>query len=203
MKVKLVVVQGKPEGMQIPIPGPNFSIGRDPKCSLRPNNELVSKHHCTFVIEGDQVFLEDMQSTNGTFVNNERLKGKREVKDGDLIKIGSLVFALSAVAPQPAPVAVKPKQDDDAMQWLLGESDGEEGKEASIGATAFDVQVPSQTAEAETVEMKNPISETVADMPVEKPAPAKQPAADAAKKYGDTHEAANAILKGYMFRKRT
>src|SRR6187200_2132232 len=123
MKVKLVVVQGKPEGLQIPIPGPAFSIGRDPKCNLRPNNELVSKVHCTFVIEGETILLEDKGSTNGTFVNNERLQGKREVKDGDLIKVGSLVFALSAALPQPAAVAAKPQQDDDAMQWLLGDAE--------------------------------------------------------------------------------
>jgi len=201
MKVKLVVVQGKPEGLQIPIPGPTFSIGRDPKCNLRPNNELVSKVHCTFVIEGETILLEDKGSTNGTFVNNERLQGKREVKDGDLIKVGSLVFALSAALPQPAAVAAKPQQDDDAMQWLLGDA---EGKEPGDENTVFDVQVPAAGSEAETVEMKNPISETVADMPLDKPAPAKQPAAaDPNKKYGDTHEAANAILKGYMFRKRT
>lgn len=204
MKVSLVVVQGKPEGMTIPVKGPRFAIGRDPKCNLRPNNDLVSKVHCVFEVSGDKLFLSDLDSTNGTFVNGDRLKGKTELHDGDLIKVGALVLSTkmeieTAVAnvPAAAPAVVKPgkQDDDDVMQWLLGdrEQSGNVLHEPSTGSTIMDMQLP----DAET-----------ASMPADKNAAnsGKSPyrpkmGGDAAK--GNTAEAASALLSRYLVRKRS
>lgn len=96
MKVNLVVASGVHQGKQIPIPGEQFLIGRDPQCQLRPASQMVSKQHCAFVIKDERVFLKDFGSTNGTFVNDEQLapNSTLEIKPGDRVKVGPLDFSV-------------------------------------------------------------------------------------------------------------
>jgi pSer/pThr/pTyr-binding forkhead associated (FHA) protein len=91
MDVKLHVVGGKQAGMQIPVPGPKFLIGRANECQIRPNNALVSRRHCAILIEEGAAVIEDLGSSNGTFVNDERIQ-RQPLKNGDRLKIGVLEF---------------------------------------------------------------------------------------------------------------
>ena len=90
MEVKLIVVNGKQKGKEIPVAAPKIYIGRGEGCQLRPQSNLVSRKHCAIVLEGDAAIIEDLKSTNGTFVNDERIEGRRELHDGDRIKVGML-----------------------------------------------------------------------------------------------------------------
>src|SRR4051812_2979685 len=65
MKVSLVVASGVHQGKAIPIAVPQFLIGRDPQCHLRPASQAVSKQHCAVVVRDGQVYLKDFGSTNG------------------------------------------------------------------------------------------------------------------------------------------
>ena len=109
MKVQLVVVQGKPEGMTIPLASPRYKIGRGENCQLRPNSDLVSREHAEFSVSADSVIVQDLGSRNGTEVNGKRLAANQPqlLKTGDLIKVGTLTFAISiegAAAAKPASV---------------------------------------------------------------------------------------------------
>lgn len=95
MKVQLIVVQGKPEGKQIPLAGPRFKIGRGETCHLRPNSELVSREHAEFRLTADSLHLSDLGSRNGTLVNGKAITGEVELKHGDLVQVGPLTFAIS------------------------------------------------------------------------------------------------------------
>ena len=144
MDLKLVVVQGKPKGKEIPILVSPFLIGRGAECHLRPNNELVSRRHCVLTIHGQEVRIRELGSSNGTIVNGERLTEELTLCDGDLIQVGTLCFevkiqgvavpAKPAAAPStPAPVlparpdqlAAKETAPDDITQWLISDSKGE------------------------------------------------------------------------------
>lgn len=103
MKLSLVVSQGNPVGKEIPVRQAQFLIGRDPDCQLRPASPLVSKRHCALIVRGEQVFIRDFGSTNGTIVNGSPLRGEVEAKDGDELKFGPLCFRLKLV-PEPATV---------------------------------------------------------------------------------------------------
>ncbi|HMP02041.1 MAG TPA: FHA domain-containing protein [Gemmatales bacterium] len=94
MKLSLVVAQGNPPGKEIPIRLPQFLIGRDPDCHLRPASPLVSKRHCALLVREGRAFVRDFNSTNGTFVNQEPVKGEREIQDGDELKMGPLLFKI-------------------------------------------------------------------------------------------------------------
>jgi predicted component of type VI protein secretion system len=149
MNVKLVVVQGKPEGKEIPLRTPKFLIGRGTECHLRPNSELVSRHHCLLIIGDGCVTLRDLGSTNGTLVNGERSQGDVLIYHEDLIQVGPLGFRIVmdpvpapvpaprepapvALAPPPAPVlAAKSKvgalgskdaKDSEIEHWLVSDS---------------------------------------------------------------------------------
>src|SRR5947208_13548005 len=108
MKLSLVVAQGVHTGKVIPITLPQFVIGRDPQCQLRPASPAISKRHCAVLVRGGKVFVQDFGSTNGTFVNDEPVKGEVEVKDGDRFKAGPLEFTISLQTTAAAKPAAKP-----------------------------------------------------------------------------------------------
>ncbi len=95
MKVGLVVLTpGRWEGQIIPIRHSLFLIGRDPQCDLRPASALISKRLCALLVRGRKVLVCDLDSLNGTFVNNEPVKGGRELHHEDRLKVGPLLFAV-------------------------------------------------------------------------------------------------------------
>jgi predicted component of type VI protein secretion system len=116
MNLRLVVASGVHEGKAIPITAPQFVIGRDAQCQLRPNSSAISKRHCAVLVRGDRAFVRDFGSTNGTFVNDALLQGEVEIHDGDRLKVGPLDFRVAleatAVTAAPKPVATAAKGAD-------------------------------------------------------------------------------------------
>jgi predicted component of type VI protein secretion system len=92
MDMKLRVLDGKNVGQDIPVKGKKFLIGRAEDCNLRPGSELISRHHCALLVEEGYIGVRDFGSKNGTFVNDERVVGERELKAGDRLTIGPLHF---------------------------------------------------------------------------------------------------------------
>src|SRR5262245_45589842 len=91
----LVMTAGKQEGKLLEIKLPQFLIGRDPQCQLRPASPLISKRHCAIIQRDGKAFGRDFDSTNGTFVNEEPVKGEVELKHDDALKIGPIQFKVS------------------------------------------------------------------------------------------------------------
>lgn len=92
MEIKLIVISGKHAGKQIPVQQATFVIGRDEDCQLRPGGEQVSRRHCEIITEPGSVLVRDFGSKNGTFVNDERVEGQRELRTGDHLRIANLEF---------------------------------------------------------------------------------------------------------------
>ena len=68
-------------------------IGRAQECDLVVAEAQVSSHHCRLTHQADGFLLEDLGSTNGTFVNGERITSQR-LNDGDRVNVGrtALIF---------------------------------------------------------------------------------------------------------------
>jgi predicted component of type VI protein secretion system len=94
VSAELKVVGGKHSGQVIPLNRRKFLIGREQDCQLRPNSEMVSRHHCVFSVDDFSVRLRDLGSTNGTVVNGERIRRETVLANGDRILIGNLDFEL-------------------------------------------------------------------------------------------------------------
>jgi pSer/pThr/pTyr-binding forkhead associated (FHA) protein len=104
MKVSLVVASGVHQGKVIPITGPQFLIGRDPQCQLRPASQAISKRHCGVLIRDGKVYVRDFGSTNGTLVNDTQIQGVEVgVSDGATLKLGPLDFTIRIELPAPKP----------------------------------------------------------------------------------------------------
>jgi pSer/pThr/pTyr-binding forkhead associated (FHA) protein len=82
-------------GRRIPLVG-KLVVGRDQSCDIVLDNKLVSKKHALIQKIKDEFFIADMNSTNGTYVNEELVPEGKYVKleAGDKIKIGKTVLTL-------------------------------------------------------------------------------------------------------------
>jgi pSer/pThr/pTyr-binding forkhead associated (FHA) protein len=187
MKLRLVVVKGRPEGMEIPLPMPQFLIGRDPRCNLRPSSESVSKLHCAVVQRKEGVFVRDLKSTNGTFVNNDRIHDEVKVKDGDLIKVGPLVLAVKIQVTESDPVTPSGNEEDQAVSWLLDFNAGSSSSEQHELGTKTTIMDMSGTPKSAPAESPKPETETKLEAADKKPT-------EKAKSRGATAELAGDLL---------
>src|SRR6516165_3512688 len=114
MKLSLLVLTpGKQQGKQLPITLSQFVIGRDPQCQLRPASPMISKRHCAIITRDGKVFLRDFDSTNGCTVNEEKVEGEVELKNGHRIKVGPLEFEVKLEKePAARPTPVPPTRDE-------------------------------------------------------------------------------------------
>ncbi len=88
---KLVVRQGS-TSRDIPLARESFSIGRTPENDLEVKDSLISRRHSSIVKKGEQYVVYDLGSSNGTFVNRERIEMKT-LNHGDVIRVGETEIA--------------------------------------------------------------------------------------------------------------
>ena len=67
---------------------PVLTIGRSPDCDIPIRDRYLSRHHAEFRWEGRQWVIDDHGSANGTFVNGEKVEGRRTISNGDQITLG-------------------------------------------------------------------------------------------------------------------
>lgn len=94
MYVGLRIANGSNSGRLVKIPISDFIIGRHEGCHLRLKSDAISRKHCVIKIKDSVVYIRDLKSRNGTFINGERLEGKKELKYGDVLKIGKIKFQI-------------------------------------------------------------------------------------------------------------
>jgi len=105
MKLKLIVLAGAKEGLEIPLKKDKFLIGRAKECALRAGSEAISRRHCAIIQRETGWTVRDLGSRNGTHVNDERITKEVPLKDGDLLRVGPLHFRVAAVESKPKDVA--------------------------------------------------------------------------------------------------
>jgi hypothetical protein len=67
-------------------------LGRSDQADIRLDDEFSSSRHARLVPQGDVIVLEDLGSTNGTYLNGEQLNGPQPLHDGDRVRIGDSEF---------------------------------------------------------------------------------------------------------------
>ena len=68
------------------------TLGRGDQCEIKLEDNFASTHHARLTPQGDAVVLEDLGSTNGTYLNGQALTGPQPLHDGDRIRIGDSEF---------------------------------------------------------------------------------------------------------------
>jgi chromosome segregation ATPase len=71
--------------------GRRTTLGRTPDNDIRIDEDFISRHHAVLLLAGASTIVEDLNSTNGTYVNGERVN-RRTLKEGDLVTLGKTEF---------------------------------------------------------------------------------------------------------------
>jgi hypothetical protein len=104
----LEIVEGDDAGRQTPLEG-SIEIGREGSTGLAIDDEQASRRHARVTAQGDQATVEDLGSTNGTYLNGQPIEGQRTLRPGDKLRVGLTVFELRTAAEvQRQPSAVIP-----------------------------------------------------------------------------------------------
>jgi hypothetical protein len=124
---KLVIRTGPQTGMEFPLDRPAIRLGRGSGSDIILQTSQASRQHAEISQHGDQFFIQDLGSTNGTFVNNEQVTAPRPLQPGDQVRIGDVVLAYELGAVGAAPAVAT---DWEAELWDDGftEAGPEEGR---------------------------------------------------------------------------
>jgi pSer/pThr/pTyr-binding forkhead associated (FHA) protein len=74
--------------------GPSMAVGRAAECEIRLDDTYASQQHARIFGKSDRWYVEDLGSTNGTFVNDQKLGAPAQVEPGDKIRVGTTVLEL-------------------------------------------------------------------------------------------------------------
>jgi len=97
---QLIMRSGPTPGASFTLEGDQLTIGRDSTNEITINDAEISRRHARLTFQGGKYVLEDLGSTNGTFVNGQRLAGPRVLKAGEVVSFGEqivLVFEATNV----------------------------------------------------------------------------------------------------------
>jgi pSer/pThr/pTyr-binding forkhead associated (FHA) protein len=87
-----LVVQRSPsleEGGEFPLNSAPLTVGRGGQNDLvLDGDEFASARHARIEVRGDGAWVQDLESTNGTFVNGSRVAGAQRLDDGDVLRVG-------------------------------------------------------------------------------------------------------------------
>ena len=97
----MTIVDGKRAGTSLRLDA-TVSVGREPDNNVVLDDDRVSKHHFQFVASANGLQLIDLNSTNGTSVNGQKVTGTVALQPGDTIRVGQTMLRVDAIDPAAA-----------------------------------------------------------------------------------------------------
>ena len=94
LKQMIVVIRGDQLGVKVDLPQnmSSFLIGRSQEAYLPIQDETASWNHCQLVRDQAHWYIEDLNSTNGTYIDTRRVIGRQPIQSGDCFKVGQSIF---------------------------------------------------------------------------------------------------------------
>ena len=110
---------GKYDGSELPLPADDKEIrlGRSRDLEIALVDDLVSRYHALIKVKGSRIFIQDKGSTNGTFVNGEKITGVVQLQEGDRVLIGSSIIRIVLTE-----VASNQTLESEVRRWLENEA---------------------------------------------------------------------------------
>jgi len=94
MATRILVESGIDKGMEFPIPEGESMLGRSAANAFQIIDKRMSRHHIQFDRRGVRLTVRDLDSKNGTYLNNQRVVGTLELRHNDRIRIGETVLLI-------------------------------------------------------------------------------------------------------------
>ncbi|MCL4529439.1 MAG: FHA domain-containing protein [Chloroflexi bacterium] len=91
---QFVMRSGPTPGATFSLEGDQLIIGRDSSSNVAINDAEVSRKHARLTFQGGKYVIEDLGSTNGTFVNGQRLASPIVLKSGDVVSLGEQIVLM-------------------------------------------------------------------------------------------------------------
>ncbi|GAA3538045.1 FHA domain-containing protein [Aeromicrobium flavum] len=91
---QLVIVDGPNAGQSVPVSTEPVLLGRGTDAAIRLDDDYVSTRHARFATNGEQWFVEDLGSTNGTFIGSQRVTSPVPVALGTAVRLGKTIVEL-------------------------------------------------------------------------------------------------------------
>ena len=167
---ELIIQSGKLQGKRLVLPDKEVVIGRDDDCHVRLASTLVSRKHCSLHGSPEGLWVRDLASQNGTFVNDAPVTEPVLLKPGDVLQVGATLF----LVPTSRPMAAEPSAGKSADK-------AEHASDAEIASWLSDTSDEIPAGTSDTTVIKNPQPPTtVVDVSTARPAvPTPVPAATA------------------------
>lgn len=134
---KLVILSQGMTGRSHDLKVDKTTIGRVDDNTFPIAESSVSSHHCEVFMRGSDVVVNDLNSTNGTFINGDKITGEAVLKPGQILRLGQIELRLevegapapapTASAPAPAPAQKKASDNTVVMQRGVSLTDLEQG----------------------------------------------------------------------------
>ena len=120
---ELIIASGTMKGQRLILPDREVIVGRDEDCNMRIASSMISRKHCALQGARNGVWVRDLESQNGTYVNDVAIKEPYLMKPGDVLRIGSSQFQVPRAKPAASPDGgIGELLDDDISTWLAEEA---------------------------------------------------------------------------------
>lgn len=100
MEVRLIGVSRAGRRKMFSLDNEVTTLGREPGCTLRVPLGEISRQHCELILSSDKVVIKDLDSANGTFVNDQKIS-EEELRPGDVISLANAVTLLIQIDGEP------------------------------------------------------------------------------------------------------
>lgn len=197
MNYVLQVVRGRSATTSLRLASGVTSLGRHDDCIIRIKSSQVSRRHCEIVETDGTLMVRDLGSSNGTFVNGQRVLGQHGLKVGDELTIGSVTLRVATLG-QPAPPSHPPagKPGDTAVVEAVAIDDEEEFEiefDEGDSATADVEAIPLADLDEAPAAPATPPAKATPEKPAAKAA-AEKPSAQPAASKGEDDAVAQFLL---------
>jgi pSer/pThr/pTyr-binding forkhead associated (FHA) protein len=122
-KLTLVNTQSSAPPKEFELTKSELVVGRDEGVDIIIATPAVSRRHARFMMQGGEYIIEDLGSSNGTFVNGDRLIGRQTLNHRDEIRLGqaiTLLYTTPTEADEPNATVVGAKKTDTGRRFACG-----------------------------------------------------------------------------------
>jgi hypothetical protein len=145
-RYRLIIKQGPVPGKVFEIAKQVITIGRDVKSDFVVNDAEVSRSHTRLTVQSDGCLVEDLASTNGSFINGQRITTGKMIRPGDVLGMGETVLMDFVFVPDAEATMIAPPMGEPSTPALGSPARPTPGMrvELSTAQAADSISIPSQ-----------------------------------------------------------